>query len=58
MSNAAYLGWMLSVLDSLQGPLRTLRTERVQLPGGVTVLRVEYSAPSPLDVLAPPQGGN
>jgi hypothetical protein len=58
MSNPAYLRWMLSVLNSLQGPLRALRTTRVQLPGGVTVLRVEYSAPSPLDVLAPPQGGN
>jgi hypothetical protein len=57
MSSPAYLQWMKSVINSLPTSYRPLRAQTVRESGGVDVLRVEYSAPSPLGVFAP-AGGN
>jgi hypothetical protein len=52
MNNLAYVGWMRSVISALPPAFRALRTETMQ-EHGVAVLRIEYSAPSPLGVLGP-----
>jgi hypothetical protein len=57
MSNPAYLEWMRSAVNSLPANFRALRVQTVHEDGGIAVLRVEYSAPSPLGVFAP-AGGN
>lgn len=53
MSAAAYVRSMLSTLTSVPAQYRPMRTETVKLSGGLVVLRIEFSAPSPLGVLAP-----
>ena len=52
MSQSAYVASMLSVLNSLTAPYRSLPPVTLTLNGQL-VLRIAYSAPSPLDLLGP-----
>jgi hypothetical protein len=56
LTDAAYAHSMISALEKLPGGFRPLWTQTVSLPGGVVALRVAYSAPSPLGLLAPSGG--
>jgi hypothetical protein len=56
MSSPAYVQWLRSAANGLPAAFRPIRVENVQEGAGVTVLRLEYSAPSPLGVLMPPGG--
>jgi hypothetical protein len=53
LTQAAYLRSVRSYLDELTTTFRPLRTVTVVLPDGQAVLRVEFTAPSPLGVLPP-----
>jgi hypothetical protein len=57
LTDAAYVQAILSVLKTLPGNFRPLWTRSLSLPGGQVVLRVAYSAPSPLNVSMPESGG-
>jgi len=52
-TDAAYVRSMLSALRSLPAQFKPLWTERLPLPDGQVLLRVMYSAPSPLNLLGP-----
>jgi lipopolysaccharide exporter len=53
MDSSAYVRSMLAHLEALDVPFRPASAETVVLPGGQTVLRIEFSAPSPLGLLGP-----
>jgi Polysaccharide biosynthesis protein/Polysaccharide biosynthesis C-terminal domain len=53
MDSSAYVRSMLAHLEALDVQFRPARAETVVLPGGQTVLRIEFSAPSPLGLLGP-----
>lgn len=48
-----YVRSMISFLRAQHGPFRPARVLAMHLPDGVAVLRVEFSAPSPLGLLGP-----
>jgi hypothetical protein len=50
MTQAAYVRSVRSYLASLETSIRPVRTVPVVLPNGQAVLRVEFTAPSPLEV--------
>jgi hypothetical protein len=50
LTQAAYVRAVRSYLDGLKTTSRPVRMVRVVLPGGQAVLRVEFTAPSPLGV--------
>jgi hypothetical protein len=45
---------MVAFLRTQRAPYRPLRVETVHLPGGYTVLRIQFAAPSPLGLLGLP----
>jgi hypothetical protein len=51
--NAGYVRSMVSFLHAQHGPFRPARVQTMRLADGVAVLRVEFSAPSPLGLLGP-----
>jgi hypothetical protein len=51
-TDAAYARSLLATLKALPDPYKPLWTQRRSLPGGQVILRVAYSAPSPLGLLA------
>jgi len=51
--SVGYLRAMLSFLRAQHGAFRPARVQPVRLPGGAAVLRIEFSAPSPLGLLGP-----
>jgi len=55
-NRAAYVRSMISFLRAQRGAYQAARVQIVQLPGGQRVLRIEFAAPSPLGLLAPPAG--
>jgi hypothetical protein len=57
LTDAAYVRAILSVLGTLPGNFRPLSTKRVSLPDGQVVLRIAYSAPSPLNLSMPGSPG-
>jgi hypothetical protein len=52
-ASPAFLRSMLGFLHGLPAHLGTLQTQTVRLPGGPTVIRIQFSAPSPLGLLSP-----
>jgi hypothetical protein len=52
-ASAGYVRSMLSFLHGQRGRFRPAYVRTVHLPGGVTVLRIEFAAPSPLGLLGP-----
>jgi hypothetical protein len=50
----AFVRAMVAFLRSPSAPYRPLRAEKARLPGGQTVLRIEFAAPSPLGLLGRP----
>ena len=44
---------MFSFLHAQHSPFRPARVQTVHLAGGVAVLRIEFTAPSPLGLLGP-----
>src|SRR5262249_11368150 len=55
-ARAADLRSMLSFLRAQRGNYRAAHIHTMPLPGGKQVLRIEFAAPSPLGLLAPPAG--
>jgi hypothetical protein len=53
LTDAAYVRDLLSVLKTLEGPFRPLWTKTLSLPNREVVLRIAYSAPSPLNLPLP-----
>jgi hypothetical protein len=53
MSSSAYERSMLAVLRVQHPPYLPARTQTVRLADGQTVLRIEFTAPSPLGLLSP-----
>jgi hypothetical protein len=51
--SAGYVRAMLALLHAQHGPFRPARVQSVHLPDGAAVLRIEFTAPSPLGLLAP-----
>jgi hypothetical protein len=51
--SAWYVRAMLAFLRAQHGPFRPARVQSVHLPDGAAVLRIEFTAPSPLGLLAP-----
>jgi hypothetical protein len=52
-ASAGYVRSMLSFLHGQHGRFRPAYVRTVHLPGGATVLRIEFAAPSPLGLLGP-----
>ena len=50
---AAYVRDMVSFLRGQHGQFRPARLQSVHLPDGAAVLRIEFTAPSPLGLLGP-----
>jgi hypothetical protein len=48
LSSSAYVQAMVALAGTLPGDYRPLRTLTVKLPGGMSVLRIEFGAPTPL----------
>jgi hypothetical protein len=44
---------MVSFLHAQHGPFRPAWVQTVHLAGGLAVLRIEFTAPSPLGLLGP-----
>jgi hypothetical protein len=51
--SAGYVQEMLSFLRAQHGPFRPARVQTMRLPDGAAVLRIEFTAPSPLGLLGP-----
>jgi hypothetical protein len=51
--SAGYVRAMLSFLRAQHGALRPARVQTMRLPDGAAVLRIEFTAPSPLGLLTP-----
>ncbi len=51
--SAGYVRAMLSFLRAQHGPFRPARVQAMRLPDGAAVLRIEFTAPSPLGLLGP-----
>jgi hypothetical protein len=51
--SAGYVRAMVSFLRAQHGPFRPARVQSVHLPDGAAVLRIEFTAPSPLGLLGP-----
>ncbi len=51
--SAGYVHTMVSFLRGQHGQFRPARVQSVYLPDGVAVLRIEFTAPSPLGLLGP-----
>ena len=51
--SAWYVRAMLAFLRAQHGPFRPARVQSVHLPDGAAVLRIEFTAPSPLGLLTP-----
>ena len=51
--SAGYVRSMVSFLHAQHGQFRAARIQTVRLPDGAAVLRVEFTAPSPLGLLGP-----
>jgi hypothetical protein len=51
--SAGYVRSMVSFLHAQHGQFRAARVQTVRLPDGAAVLRVEFTAPSPLGLLGP-----
>jgi hypothetical protein len=54
LATSAFVRTMIAFLRSPSAPYPPLRVEKARLPGGQTVLRIEFAAPSPLGLLGPP----
>jgi hypothetical protein len=52
-ANAGYVRSMVTFLHAQRGQFRPASVQTVHLAGGVPVLRIEFSAPSPLGLLGP-----
>jgi hypothetical protein len=50
---AGYVRSMVAFLHAQHGPFRPARVQTVHLAGGLAVLRIEFTAPSPLGLLGP-----
>jgi hypothetical protein len=50
--SAGYVRAMLSFLRAQHGAFRPARMQTMRLPGGAAVLRIEFTAPSPLGLLS------
>jgi hypothetical protein len=48
LAATAYLQWMQAFIHAQRAEYRPALSEQITLPGGQTVLRIQYSAPSPL----------
>jgi predicted Ser/Thr protein kinase len=48
LTRAAYVRWIRAFIDAQRAQYRPAWTQQVTLPGGQTVLRIGYGAPSPL----------
>jgi len=53
LAPSAYIRSILADLGTVQAEYRPTSTATVVLPGGQTVLRIEFTAPSPLGLLGP-----
>jgi hypothetical protein len=53
MTTSAYVRSIVADLGKVPVPANSARTGTVAFPGGRTVLRIEFTAPSPLGVLGP-----
>jgi len=53
-AGAGYVRAMLAFLRAQHAPFRPARVQSMHLPDGAAVLRIEFSAPSPLGLLGPP----
>ena len=51
--SAGYVRAMVSFLHGQRGQFRPARVQSVYLPDGAAVLRIEFTAPSPLGLLGP-----
>jgi hypothetical protein len=51
--SAGYVRAFVSFLRAQHGPFRPARVHSVRMPDGVAVLRIEFTAPSPLGLLGP-----
>jgi hypothetical protein len=51
--SAGYVRAMLSFLHAQHGAFRPTRVQAMRLPDGAAVLRIEFTAPSPLGLLSP-----
>ena len=51
MSGSSYVSALEAALRAETPPYIPLRVQSTQLPGGQTVLEIEFSAPSPLNLL-------
>ena len=54
MSRSAYVRSIVAELGKVPAPANSAKIGTVAFPGGQTVLRVEFTAPSPLGLLGPP----
>ena len=53
MTSSAYVRSIVADLGKVPAPANSANTGTVAFPGGRTVLRIEFTAPSPLGVLGP-----
>lgn len=53
VATAGYVRSMLSYLHTQHGQFRPARVQSVRLPDGAAVLRIQFTAPSPLGLLGP-----
>jgi hypothetical protein len=52
-ASAGYVRSMVSLLRAQRGEFRPAYFRTVRLPGGAVVLRIEFTAPSPMGLLGP-----